>query len=109
MAPIDVCADAEVQDDSASCNLCEQCNPFSAGTSPRAAADRSFSGSTEHTAQHVSGCNGIAHGLPGLPGRLSGPEPACSSLDRESLPSTASEAPSGSSDDRRLNGGIHTV
>ena len=80
-----------------------------AGTSPRGAVDRSFSGSTEHTVQHSSGCNGVAHGPPGLPGRLSGPEPGCSSLDRDSLPSTASEAPSGSSDDRRLNGGTHLV
>ncbi|CAK0746634.1 hypothetical protein CVIRNUC_001707 [Coccomyxa viridis] len=77
------------------------------GTSPRAAADRSFSGSTEHTVQHSSGCNDIANGPPGLSGRLSGPEPGCSSLDRDSLPSTTSEAPSGASDDRRLNGGTH--
>ena len=87
----------------------QQCQSLSAGTSPRAAADRSFSGSTENAAQHFSGCNGVAHGPPGLPGRQSGPEPGCSSLDRESLPSTASEAPSGSSDDRRLNGGTHLV
>ena len=87
----------------------QQCQSLSAGTSPRAAVDRSFSGSTENAAQHFSGCNGVAHGPPGLQGRQSCPEPGCSSLDRESLPSTASEAPSGSSDDRRLNGGTHPV
>lgn len=64
-----------------------------AGSSPRAAIGRSSPSSPDHATQSCIACNGSAF------------------LERDSLPSTVSEAPSGSSEDRaaRMNGVSHAV
>ncbi len=83
----------------------------SAGSSPRAGGDRNSPTSSEHATQSIAACNGNGHTPAALLGRLPNGDTGCPMLEHDSLPSTTSEAPSGSSEDRgvRMNGASHLV
>ena len=75
------------------------------------AGDRGSPSSPSHAAHTYAACNGNGPTPAALLGRLPGSEPGCPVLEHDSLHSTTSEAPSGSSEDRaiRMNGFSHAA